>query len=865
MVSFASRGSTDRKGNRPFTALRRLVAMDHLPTPNQPAIEPIQIPLLENENYDGGDFVGYPARQGYDTRSAQEWEATFQHPSPEFQAFLQRWLYFGTIECTLGHRVDVSQFCVAQGGSSSNDGRLLNSKALEPLLRSWMSEAVEMERADQAGFNKFYTRCGDQFTAAFLVHRNLGRPIHQCREVSAAHSHSHSLMSYIATHKVQDPRDPRIAWSVEALMDLLNGMQRVCAAHRLKARSDTASIPETSMFKRVIREQPHESLATGESQAKLTVELTERRGWCPSDAAVMYNAFSTSIMLYVNSLDMPVDNLTGHGDCTRTHCSRRTLSDSTYERAHAHGCAGCQDSGADQAEIDRILRSGWIPMVRLPDPGAAAERLDRIELGSSEVAVDYIAISHVWSDGLGNVEKNAIPSCQLGRLAGLVRSLPEPFAQKQHIWLDTICVPPDAAGMDEAQGLALERMRDSYEKATAVLVLDRTLYSVPASGKSVLELLIRTFVSPWVRRLWTFQEGCLAPTIFIQFQDRAIDLDKSMDQIMETEDIIVDAVFLPALLDRFKSLRGFFKGNQPQSSKLNAIARSTGFRSTSVATDEALCLAALLGLDMKKIVASEPERRMHTLWGMLSQAPMSLVFSYDDLIPERGLGWAPRALLQQPVTLSDRGIYSHPRLDTQNGRVTPFGLMVAMRGLRFASGPLFIPEQSAILDVRRKVWWHLKLELSEEIAPRRAPHQGHDSSCTCDERGLDVQSLFGADESVVLFSENLIGDLELSSTNLHGYLFAIRKREEPVVMARAKGKDEAAGSAEPVPMVRRICEAQLERIRPGERLNMLEGLLARLGHNGLGYGKCIRRTHEGRMWVQAAAGIMSDGQIWCIE
>lgn len=839
--------------------------MDHLPTPNQPAIEPIQIPLLEAENYDGGDFEGYPARQGYDTRSAQEWEAIFQHPSPEFQAFLQRWLYFGTIECTLGRRVDVSQFCITPGGSSSHDGQLLNSEALEPLLRSWMSDAIEIERADQAGFNKFYIRCGGQFTAACNVHKNLGRPMHQCREVAGAHTHSHSLMSYIATHKVRDPRDPQVAWSVDALIELLNGMQRVCAAQRLQARGDASSIPETSFFKRVVREQPHDSLATGGNQAKLTVELTERRGWCPSDAAVMYNAFSTSIMLYVNSLDMPVANLTGHGHCTRYNCSLRTLSDSTYERAHAQGCAGCGDSKADQAEIERILCGGSIPVVRLPDTEAMAQRLDRIELGSSEAVVDYIAISHVWSDGLGNVEQNAVPSCQLGRLAGFVRSLPEPFAGTQHIWLDTICVPPDAAGMDEAQGLALERMRDAYEKATAVLVLDRTLYSVPAFGKSVLELLVRTFVSPWMRRLWTFQEGCLAPTSFIQFEDGAIDLDKTMDQIMETEDIVVDAVFLPALLDRFKSLRGFFKGDQPQSSKLNAIARSTGFRSTSVATDEALCLGALLGLDMKRIVASNPERRMHTLWGMLSQAPMSLVFSYDDLIPERGLGWAPRTLLQQPVTLSDRGIYSHPRLDTQSGRVTPFGLMVAMRGLRFASGPLFIPEQSAILDVRKKVWWHLKLELSEEIAPRRAPHQGHDSTCTCDERGLDVQSLFGADESVVLFSENLIGDLELGSTNLHGYLFAIRKQEQPVVMAREAGKDEAAESAEPVPMVRRICEAQLERIRTGERLNMLESLLARLGHNGLSYGKCIRRTHEGRMWVQAAAGIMSDGRIWCIE
>lgn len=843
--------------------------MDHLPIPTQPAIEPIQIPLLENENYDGGDFEGYPARQGYDTRSAQEWEAIFQRPSPEFQAFLQRWLYFGTIECTLGQRVHVSQFCITPDRSSSPGGRLLTSQALEPLLRSWMREAVDRERADQVDFNKFYTRCGDQFTAAFLVHTNLARPdkpIHQGRDVVGAHSLSHSLMSYIAMHKVEDPRDPRVAWSVAAVMDLLNGMQSVCAAQRLKARSDASSIPEGSMFMRAIREQPHMSLATGESQEKLTADLTAARGWCPSDAAVMYNSFSTSIMLYVNFLDIPAGHLMEHGHCTRYHCRLRSLSDSTYQRAHAQGCSGCRDSVADQAEINLILCSGWIPLIRLPDPGAAPERPARIELGSTAAVAEYIAISHVWSDGLGNVEQNAVPSCQLRRLAGLVRSLPEPFARTQYIWLDTICVPPDAAAMNEAQGLALERMRDVYEKATAVLVLDRTLYSVPAFDKSVLELLVRTFVSPWMRRLWTFQEGCLAPTVLVQFLDGAIDLDKSMDQLMETEDLVVNAIFRPALLDQLKSLRGFFKGDQDETSKLNAIARSTGFRSTSVAADEALCLAALLGLDMKKIMASDPEHRMHTLWGMCYHVPMSLVFSYDDPITTRGLGWAPRTLLQQPATLSDHGIYTHPRLDTQSGRVTPIGLKVFMKGLRFATKQLLIPEQTAILDVRRHVWWHLKLELSDAIAPHQEPRPMHDSTCTCDKRGIDVQGSFGADDSVVLFSEKLFGDLELISDQHQGYMFTIRKQEGPLAAVPEGKIGEFPVRPEPLLMLRRVCKARLVRIS-GERHDKLEARIAQSAHEGFDYGTCLtgRRTYEGRIWVMAAAGVMLDRRTYCIE
>jgi hypothetical protein len=73
----------------------------------------------------------------------------------------------------------------------------------------------------------------------------------------------------------------------------------------------------------------------------------------------------------------------------------------------------------------------------------------------------YIAISHVWSDGLRNPRINALPRCQILRLRDLVANLPRMRAantdetadtnvqdnisvpQRQHllIWIDTLCVP----------------------------------------------------------------------------------------------------------------------------------------------------------------------------------------------------------------------------------------------------------------------------------------------------------------------------------------------------------------------------------------------------------------------------------------
>lgn len=87
-----------------------------------------------------------------------------------------------------------------------------------------------------------------------------------------------------------------------------------------------------------------------------------------------------------------------------------------------------------------------------------------IESRGPQRDVEYVAISHVWSGGLGNVSSNAIPTCQFKRLSALVGSLfngtPHPFR------LDTLCFPLEP---QEAYNLALVRMRESYEKADRVL------------------------------------------------------------------------------------------------------------------------------------------------------------------------------------------------------------------------------------------------------------------------------------------------------------------------------------------------------------------------------------------------------------
>jgi hypothetical protein len=60
----------------------------------------------------------------------------------------------------------------------------------------------------------------------------------------------------------------------------------------------------------------------------------------------------------------------------------------------------------------------------------------RIHVVPSESTRKYVAISHVWSDGLGNPDEDSLLKKCLVNLEGL-----ESDPYHRLLWMDTICVP----------------------------------------------------------------------------------------------------------------------------------------------------------------------------------------------------------------------------------------------------------------------------------------------------------------------------------------------------------------------------------------------------------------------------------------
>ena len=177
------------------------------------------------------------------------------------------------------------------------------------------------------------------------------------------------------------------------------------------------------------------------------------------------------------------------------------------------------------------FRDGSIQTVKVPLVKSKASAW----MGTPLRGWNLVAISHVWSDGLGNPVKNELPTCQLSRLQSLVNALYEENQQPIPFWIDTLMIPtipPEPTEKQKAMKTqALRDMEWIYKGASKVLVLDSGLFSQDSTNMSAEELGARIMCTSWSRRLWTLQEGCIQDRTYFQFRNRTMswpDLHKNV-------------------------------------------------------------------------------------------------------------------------------------------------------------------------------------------------------------------------------------------------------------------------------------------------------------------------------------------------
>ncbi|KIY00364.1 uncharacterized protein Z520_04049 [Fonsecaea multimorphosa CBS 102226] len=297
----------------------------------------------------------------------------------------------------------------------------------------------------------------------------------------------------------------------------------------------------------------------------LLLRLFEQHNWCPSQARRILELHDLPTANYFASINRrPLQRI----DHSRCHASPKCVahnvslapttqpatsaSEAAYGRnpeqyriAHVTADHHCTMAKVEREKLVKIIRAGGIPLVCMTFGSTT------LRIVEARPWTKYVAISHVWSGGLGNPNANALPECQVKKLQQCLRNVFEgltfkglatalgrsdllsiAYPRRQYLWLDTLCVPVITGNDPEEERIknkAISQMAAIYAGAESVIVLDAELQQSPVQparlpSQERESLAAKIYSSAWMERSWTLQEGALARELSFQLESRVFRL-----------------------------------------------------------------------------------------------------------------------------------------------------------------------------------------------------------------------------------------------------------------------------------------------------------------------------------------------------
>jgi hypothetical protein len=621
--------------------------MEHLVLPEggqQFIVVPYGAPPKEWYDH-GGSFVDYPARKLWSEADLHGKDG-FSHKGSDLsvQHFFQTWLFFGLlIECLkLGDvPVTTSDFLEQRANAKF---KAVNTEKLPSLLQKWVKN-IKKDRKEETVWNKLKPI----FKTATQVLNRFCTPEDGDRSLKEEKTLTWPVRDEISTTMIA------------ILFSLTMAAQHAC-------------------------DKQH-SIEWPTARSKILRKCLERK-WCLADASMFMDGMQIDGHYYFAASPSPKpDDLNQHYQCTKEKCLS-FVDEDFYVTKHAEGHwhrAGCSERpkyggqvGPERGQKDwvdavcRIIDKGVIPVALWARGLRQLWSIEHHYTGKRRP--EFVAISHVWSDGLGNPGVNSLPECQLDRIQHLVQELrwegrkdpPESEGDSDGIgfWMDTLCIPKGKTDkIKECNKKAINDMRKVYTNAACVLILDAWLQEIP-STTPMIYILARLYQSNWLKRLWTHQEGFLPRKAYIQFSDRALDLesisseDSTLRAELEGQGKYLDFhnVTSEMLVLQYTTVSELIKKHMQDNENtwrvFDILAHVMAGRRTTRVSDETLCLSTILGFDVNTYQEisfdkdeETAEKRMVKFLGRLKTFKMGIIFNNYDRLSIPGWRWAPKSLL----------------------------------------------------------------------------------------------------------------------------------------------------------------------------------------------------------------------------
>lgn len=158
---------------------------------------------------------------------------------------------------------------------------------------------------------------------------------------------------------------------------------------------------------------------SGPQFASTEMMRSRTSSWCPYDRRRLQVTSSVSTVFYLSCMKSPAVGK-DHRQCSDEYCGAYTIDPSTYETKHTQWCdkIDCPNVIAAEEDLIRALQNEKLPLTQL-EVNASDISLKAVEW---EDDMQFDALSHVWSDGLGNEKENSLPRCQLIEIVEVLRS-----------------------------------------------------------------------------------------------------------------------------------------------------------------------------------------------------------------------------------------------------------------------------------------------------------------------------------------------------------------------------------------------------------------------------------------------------------
>jgi hypothetical protein len=639
--------------------------MEHLPQPQKCALDPIEVPYIVIEDihaYDGEHLTFSQFRQLHrfdeQTIRNQGWNA-YAHSnagggqiesSRVVESFLQEWLFFGLLYEVLREDFKKEDLLLKREGRPWTITTSNLPDALWSYKRRWASMSHDEHAQNQ-------------------------RRTHTKACLGEASEFVNKFLGSLSTEQATIPLREDVILSITIMVGTLSA-----------AAAEVCRISKFST-----------------TRPKSVDTLLLNHHWCPTSLAMLERrGFGPQGMFYAAMLG-PLPSDRDHSSCSKdeVECKANNVDRSTYKTEHSPDCrakkhdakSNCPFEHVDHDKVCTIVESAELhPVVALL---SESDSTFCLEVQRSNSSQPYVAISHVWMDGMGNNHGNALPRCQLRRLQRLVNSLygaaqtePIPF------WIDTLCCPREPR---ESRNKAIDKMAATYQNADKILVLDANLFMnrLASCQADPTEIFMRILSTNWMRRLWTLMEGVLGKSLYFAFFDGVIDMQKSVSSLQTHIWTTFESISPPedrqlllntypgqdtsrTALWQYTRLRDLREKQEEK--RLAAMWNTMQWRSTSWASDETICVAIILGFapveigelqDVKVIYidpTADPEEKaslealrrtqlaaryklfLELLIRRRTRIPRGWVFTRADRFDETGLRWAPSSFFRTAAT-----------------------------------------------------------------------------------------------------------------------------------------------------------------------------------------------------------------------